>query len=167
MVYVETFLPHVYRISKYFSCVKYNIYVIILLSCIETRFCSISFSPLSFELRALRNIYSALAYPTIPVSKLPRFKKQEDKESQETCRFLTSILYYIYIRGSYTVYFKVNPFLLELVIIHLVDTLTYFGLSYLCVMTFSHINVIKSEFRGTLSNDYSEHCLRSAVSDYS
>jgi len=132
MVYVETFLSHVYRILEYFSYVKYNIYVIIL-SCIETRFCSISFSPLSFELRALRNIYSALAYPTIPVSKLSRFKKKQEEKRITVDEWvfnehITLYIYqgrlyglfqsqslfvrtYYYIFSRYTCMFQFNPFM--------------------------------------------------------
>jgi len=44
---------------------------------------------------------------------------------------------------------------------------TYFGFTYMCETAFSHMKIIKSEYRPTHSNDYLEQCLRLAVSNYS
>ncbi|XP_008187344.1 SCAN domain-containing protein 3-like [Acyrthosiphon pisum] len=45
--------------------------------------------------------------------------------------------------------------------------LSYFGSTYLCETAFSHMKMIKTEFRSTLSDDHLEQCLRLAVSNYS
>uniref|UniRef100_A0A2S2QTL8 EPM2A-interacting protein 1 n=1 Tax=Sipha flava TaxID=143950 RepID=A0A2S2QTL8_9HEMI len=44
---------------------------------------------------------------------------------------------------------------------------TYFGSTYLCETAFSHMKMIKTEFRSTLSDDHLEQCLRLAVRNYS
>ncbi|XP_026816124.1 general transcription factor II-I repeat domain-containing protein 2A-like [Rhopalosiphum maidis] len=44
---------------------------------------------------------------------------------------------------------------------------SYFGSTYLCETEFSHMKMIKTEFRSTLSDDHLEQCLRLAVSNYS
>ncbi|XP_025193648.1 EPM2A-interacting protein 1-like [Melanaphis sacchari] len=44
---------------------------------------------------------------------------------------------------------------------------SYFGSTYLCETAFSHMKMIKTEFRSTLSDDHLEQCLRLAVSNYS
>lgn len=47
----------------------------------------------------------------------------------------------------------------------------YFGSTYLCETAFSHMKMIKTEYRATgteyLSDDHLEQCLRLAVSNYS
>jgi len=44
---------------------------------------------------------------------------------------------------------------------------SYFGSTYLCETAFSHMKMIKTEFRSTLSDDHLEQCLRLVVSNYS
>jgi hypothetical protein len=44
---------------------------------------------------------------------------------------------------------------------------SYFGSTYLCETAFSHMKMIKTEFRSILSDDHLEQCLRLAVSNYS